>query len=72
MAPISLPFPRQKFLQISVPLAHALKSLNKSSLLAQVLFTLLPLCCVLEGVRLCARPLRVESWFPLALWLSWS
>ena len=38
----------RKFLQIPVPLVHALKSVNKFSCIPQMLFKLLLLCWVLD------------------------
>lgn len=61
---------REKFLQISILLENALKLVNKSSYMAQVLFILRPLSWDSGQVVLCAGPFtsRVSiSYRPLAL-----
>ena len=51
-----------------LPLQEALQDLQVGLIQAPFQWLLLP--CILERVRFCVCPLRVESLFPITLWVS--
>lgn len=62
---------QKNFMKVSYPQAYVLKLANTSpSCLLQVLFKLLLLCWVSSKVIESPGPLRVETWFSVALQLS--